>query len=113
MKIIRKNQAKKFENSPLCIAYEYPLGDKDINSAVIEIKGRYPHQGRIVNLKCKEIVHILSGSVLLEVEGKKVKLKKGDEVLILPKEKYYWDGNCQIFTACTPGWYPKQHKEVK
>ncbi len=113
MKVIRKNQTKRFKNSPVCIAHEYPLGDKDINGVVIELKGRYPDKGRVVNLKCKELVYLLDGSVLLEVEGKKIKLEKGDEVLIMPKEKYLWDGNCRIFTACTPAWYPEQHKEVK
>lgn len=113
MKVIRKNQTNRFENSPVCIAIEYPLGDKDINGAVIELKGRYPDKGRVVNLKCKELVYVLEGSVLLEVEGRKVKLEKGDEVLIMPKEKYHWEGNCKIFTACAPAWFPEQHKMVK
>jgi molybdopterin converting factor small subunit len=113
MKVVRSSQTRINENSPVCIAIEYPFDDKDINAAVIKIKGRYPDKGRVVNLKCKELVHILNESILLVIEGKKVELKKGDQVLIMPKEKYYWDGNCEILTVCTPAWYPEQHEEVE
>ncbi len=39
MKFISKNQTKTFKNSDTCTAIEYPLGDKDINGAVIELNG--------------------------------------------------------------------------
>jgi hypothetical protein len=55
MKVVRLNQTKEFKNSDFCTATEYPLGDKDINGAVIELKGRYPDKGQVVNYKCKEI----------------------------------------------------------
>lgn len=48
MKVIHKNQTKEFKNSEFCTAIEYPLGDKDINCAVIELNGRYPDKGRVV-----------------------------------------------------------------
>lgn len=51
MKVVYKKQTKQFKNSPVCTAIEYPLGDKDINGAVIELNGRYPDKGRVVNLK--------------------------------------------------------------
>lgn len=113
MKIVRKDQTIQFKNSPVCIATEYPLHDKDINGAVIELSGRYPDKGRVVNLKCKELAYVMKGSVNLYVEGKKVELQEGDMVLIYPKEKYYWDGNCTLFIPCTPAWSLEQHKEVK
>ena len=54
MKIVNKNQVEVFKNSDVCTAIEYPLEDKDINGAIIELSGRYPSKGRVVNLKCKE-----------------------------------------------------------
>jgi mannose-6-phosphate isomerase-like protein (cupin superfamily) len=113
MKVIYKNQIKKHNNSKVCLAHEYHLGDKDINGAVIEIKGRYPDKDRVVNLKCKELVYILEGSGKVVVDGKTVKFKRGDMILIYAGEKYYWNANCIILTACTPAWYSKQHKIVK
>lgn len=41
MKIIHRNQTKKFRNSEVCFGNEYSLRDKEINGAVIEVRGRY------------------------------------------------------------------------
>ena len=112
MKVVKKSQSKRFKNSDKCTAYEYPLNDKDINGSVIKIAGRYPDNGSVMNEVCKELAFVLSGTVTLNADGKKVKLEKGDEVLIEPGEKYYWDGKCKLFIVCTPAWYPKQHREV-
>lgn len=113
MKIIHKNQTKIFKNSDACTATEYPMEDKDINGAVIELKGRYPDKGRVVNLKCKELAYVIKGSGRLVVEGKEMKLNEGDLVLIEAGEKFFWEGNLIMFMPCTPAWYPGQYKEVK
>lgn len=112
MKIIRKNQAKVYKNSDVCVAIEYPLGDKDINGAVVEMNGRYPDKGRVVNLKCKELVYIIKGSGKVIIENKEVKFTKEDLILIKPGEKYYWEGDSTMFMSCTPAWYLEQHKEI-
>lgn len=62
MKVVFKNQTHEFKNSNVCIAIEYPLGDKDINGAVIKLKGRYPGKGWVVNLKCKELAYVMKGN---------------------------------------------------
>ena len=113
MKFISKNQTKIFKNSENCTAIEYPAGDKDINGAVIELTGRYPIKGRIVNLKCKELAYVIKGSGKIVVEGKEINLNEGDLILIEPGEKYFWEGNSKIFASCTPAWYLEQHKEVE
>ena len=56
MKEAKLEQAKEFKNSDSCIALEYPLGDKDINAAVVKLNGRYPEKGMAVNTECKEII---------------------------------------------------------
>ena len=112
MKLIRKNQTKEFKNSDQCLAIEYPLGDKDINGAVIKLNGRYPDKGRVVNTVCKEMAYIIKGTGKLVVEGQDVNFSEGDLILIDKNEKYYWQGNFEIFTTCVPAWYPQQHKTV-
>lgn len=113
MKEIRKDQTQRFKNSPVCTAIEYPLGDEDINGAVIELAGRYPDEGRVVNEKCKGLSFIISGSGKVVVEGKEVELQEGDMVLIEPGERYYWDGEMTMLMSCTPAWSPEQYKEVE
>lgn len=113
MKLIRKNQTKIFKNSDKCIAIEYPLEDKDINGAVIELEGRYPEKGRVVNEECKEIAYILEGFGRLVIEGKEIEFNQSDLLLLEPGEKYYWEGNFKMFVPCVPAWWPEQHKEVE
>jgi mannose-6-phosphate isomerase-like protein (cupin superfamily) len=112
MKAVYKNQSHEFRNSLVCTAIEYPLGDKDINGAVIKLKGRYPDKGRVVNLKCKELAYVIKGAGRVVVEGKEIQLHQGDLVLIEPGEKYYWEGEMELFMPCAPAWYPEQHKEI-
>lgn len=108
------NTAKVVNVTDTCTAIEYPLGDKDINAVVIKINGRYPKQGRTVNEKCKELAYVIGGIGQLTVEGQTVELKKGAVVLIMPCERFFWEGqDLEIFMPCTPAWYPEQHKEVE
>jgi mannose-6-phosphate isomerase-like protein (cupin superfamily) len=112
MKIIHKNETKIFKNNDVCTAIEYPLGDKDINGAIIELNGRYPDKGNVANEICKELAYVIKGSGKVVVEGKETKLNEGDLVLIEPGEKYFWQGDMTLFVPCTPAWYPEQHKEI-
>lgn len=113
MKVITKNQTHEYKNNEACVAFEYPLNDKDINGAVIEIKGRYPNKGRVVNNKCKELSYIINGSGKVVIEQEEVILREGDLILIEPGERYYWDGNMTMFVSCVPTWYVEQHQEVE
>ena len=112
MKKISKEEGKRLEASNSCDVIEYPLGDKDINGAVAEIRGRYPEKDRVVNTECKELVYVIEGKGKVVVEGEDYEFEKGDVLLIEPGEKYYWEGTFKIFMPCTPAWYPEQHKEV-
>ena len=113
MKIVRQKETKVFKNSAVCTALEYPLGDKDINGAVIELAGRYPDEGWVVNRKCKEQAYIISGSGKLVVDGEETEFREGDLLLIEPGEKYFWEGALTMFVPCAPAWYPEQHEELK
>ncbi len=113
MKIVRKEDRKLHKNSDLCLAYEYPWENKDINGAVIDIKGRYPEKGFVVNKVCTEIVLVLEGSGILGLGSESINFTKEDMILIEPNEKYYFDGDCKILAACSPSWYPEQHIELE
>ena len=113
MKIIHKNQSQIHKNDEACLAAEYPMADKDINGAVIELTGRYPDKGRAVNLRCKILSYVISGNGKVVVEGEEVNLNQGDLILIEPGEKYFWQGNLKLFISSTPAWSPEQYKEVE
>jgi len=78
-----------------------------INGAVIKLSGRYPDKGRAVNEICKEMGYIISGSGKLTIEDEEYELSAGDLVLINPGEKFYWQGEMEMFMPCAPAWTPE------
>lgn len=113
MTITQKNQAKIIKISKTATAYEYPIMDNAIHGAVIEINGRYPEKGRVVNEKVTELGFVIEGSGKIVIENKEINFEKYDQILIKPKQKYYWFAKATLFMACSPAWYPSQHKQVK
>jgi mannose-6-phosphate isomerase-like protein (cupin superfamily) len=112
MSIARKESAKEIRVSDTMTAYEYPEMDKAIHGAVVKLTGRYPESGRVVNEKCTEIGFVIEGSGKLFLEGEEIDFKEGDQLLIRPGQRYYWEANTTMFMPCSPTWYPEQHKEV-
>ncbi len=113
MKFIQKSQANSFTNGPTCAGIEYPLGDKDINIAVVTVNGRYPEQGYAINEVCKEVGYVMSGRGSVTIGYQIQELAVGDAVLIQPGEKFYWRGeNLEMMMPCSPAFYPEQHKTI-
>lgn len=113
MKHIKQKQAQKVQNSQHCWVYEYPSDSKEINGAFVEMTGREPDAGRVVNIVCKELAYVIEGSGKIVIEGTELSLEKGDMVLIEPGEKFYWDGDMTLFLSCSPAWYLEQYKKTE
>jgi mannose-6-phosphate isomerase-like protein (cupin superfamily) len=109
--LIKKSERVKHVNSPACIAYAYEHKDKDINIAFIEIKGRYPDKGSVLNKVCKELIFIIKGRGKVGINNKKFSIKEGDSVLIQPNQKYFLQGKLDTVVCCHPTWYSEQHVE--
>jgi len=110
MKVVLLEDAIRHVNSENSVSLEYENNDKDINIAVVEISGRYPDKGRMMNTVCKELIYIIDGNGQIFIEGNKIQLKTGDTILIEPYEKYYWEGKLKVIPACTPAWNIEQVK---
>lgn len=72
MNIARKEQTKEIKVSNTMTAYEYPEMDSAIHGAVVELKGRYPEGGRVMNEKVAEIGFIIKGSGKLVIEDEEI-----------------------------------------
>ena len=101
MEIIKKNQSQVF-NYDTITAYEYASKNKYINIGLVKINGRYPKQNFIINQDVTELIYIIDGSVQLTTDSEQYSLSSGDVVIISPKEKYFFKGNCTVLTPCTP-----------
>lgn len=113
MKISTKENTTQHKNNAFCEVIAHHLEDKNIDCAISKISGRYPTAGRVTNMACSELAYVFEGNGKVVIEGKEVNLNAGDAILIEAGEKYFWDGNMQIFISCRPAWYPEQHQPVE
>lgn len=113
MKLVKLNEAEKFNNSDKCTVWEYPLGDKDIDCATAVIKGRYPDKGYCMNEECKELIYVVEGNGTLNKKEETIHFQKGDVILIDKGEAYFWEANCNIVMPCTPSWYTEQYRIIE
>jgi mannose-6-phosphate isomerase-like protein (cupin superfamily) len=113
MNHIKADESVRYENSQNCVAFEYEFdGEKDINSAVIELSGRYPDSGFSMNTICKEIIYVIEGSGQVGISDNTTQLKRGDMVRIKPNEHYYFVGKMKLLISSSPAWYPEQYRTV-
>lgn len=112
MKISYKNQAIKRKNSEVCVVTEYPMIDRDLDFAIVNVSGRYPDYKFAMNKKCKEIVYIQDGEGKVVVNNIEYLLHAGDVVLIEAGEKFYWEGNLTLGISCNPAFEIAQHQIV-
>jgi len=111
-KVIKRKDTVQYKNSSNCIAYEYPSDDKNMNVALVEIDGRYPDTGYVMNEKVKELVYVEEGEGKVIIEEEEYELKDKDVVIIQPKQKYFFYGKFKLLVFCTPPWYQGQHKNI-
>jgi mannose-6-phosphate isomerase-like protein (cupin superfamily) len=109
--IIKMGERKKSDNGKSCVAYEYPLGDREIDVAFIEVDGRYPSVGCVTNTVVKETVFVIEGRGKVVIDDIEHLLGDHDAILILPKQKYFFDGKFKLVVSCSPAWYAAQHRE--
>ncbi len=113
MKIVKLHDSKNGQNSEICKTIEYSFQDKDIDLGIATITGRFPSTGYALNEISKELVYVLEGKGTIYFENKKIDYSKGDAILILPHEKYYYETNYSLVSlSCTPAWSKEQHKIV-
>ena len=110
MKVVKKSESREHTNSDACLAIEYPLGEPDINGAVIKLNGRYPEKGWCMNRKCKELAYVIKGKGIIHASDKEQEISEGDLIFIPPGEKFYWEGEMKMFMPCTPAWTPEQYE---
>lgn len=113
MQIIKKEEAEVGQNSDVCKTLEYSFQDKDIDLGIATITGRFPDEGYACNLVSKELVYVLEGEGILHFQDKEFTYSKGDAILILPNEKYYYETKHSVVAlSCAPAWMVEQHKII-
>ena len=109
MKVIKSSEAVLYKNSDVCDAITYQLHEQKISIALIKLRGRYPSKGYAKNRICNELVYVIQGKGKLVVGNKVVFFAKGDVIVIVKGEKYYWEGKCSLLMPSYPAFSAAQH----
>jgi len=109
MEFVSLKKSTSLQPTSTTTIHEYMMTDPIINGAVADIQGRYPEKGFVVNTTSREIVYVIDGSGIVGLLDKEVSITVGDVLLLLPNEKYYWQGTLKLFMATTPRFDPAQH----
>ena len=90
MKIVKEEQAKKFEYAKTSSVLEYSLtlNENNLDFCINEIKGRYPESGYCSNYECEELCYILEGVGKICRRDGSSNFKKGDVIYIAKKDVY-------------------------
>jgi mannose-6-phosphate isomerase-like protein (cupin superfamily) len=115
MEFISKTQSAYFTNGPTCTGYGFSFSDKGMDIAIVTVNGKYPEKGYVLNEISREIAYILKGGGKLVMGDGAIKdVQPGDALIILPGEKYRWEGdNLEMLMPCSPAFDPAQHKQVE
>lgn len=108
MNVRKEHEAKRFENSHVCVAFEYEQPTNAMDMARIELSGRYPSDGWSLNTICEAIVYVMKGEGRFCTPDKVVEIAAGDQIHIPPNEKYNFEGAMELLFASTPKWSPEQ-----
>lgn len=108
-----KNENRERHANGACTVYEYPHGDPQASVACAEIRGRYPGSGFALNEKVKELFIVTKGKGRITVGVRSYELSEGDSAMILPGEKYFFEGNLDMFLCNSPAWERDQYREVE
>lgn len=84
-----------------------------MNAAVIELSGRYPDEGWALNTACTSLVHIVKGKGTVSTGRRTEELSADDQILLMPNEKYFFDGTMKLLYIASPAWTPEQAEHVE
>lgn len=113
MKLRKISEAIRHENSLVCTAYEYQMPTRELDSAVIEITGRYPESGWVMNTACTSLVHIIKGEGHVISEAGSQALEEDGQLLIEKGEKYAFEGTMKLLFSAAPAWSSDQVESVQ
>lgn len=111
--LIKKEDSGKKQNSPACTVWEYEFPTKNFGLATALVNGRYPENGKALNLECEEIYFVISGSGVIHSGKGDFSIKEGDAYFFEKNESYWVEGkDLRVSVINAPKWNFEQYKLV-
>lgn len=87
--LIKKENTCKKENSPSCTVWEYDFWNQELWFAIIEINGRFPDIGKVINHESNELFYVFEGKWIIHHETWNFEINPWDS-FFCEKGKRYW-----------------------
>jgi len=100
--LIKANEARKKENSPWTIVWEYEIGSKELWFAIAHIDGRHPEIGKFTNHVCDEMYYVMWGEWIVHDENWEYAITEWD-CFLFEKEKKFWVEGKKLKVALPTG----------
>lgn len=111
--LIKKENARKKENSPGCIVREYDFPHKELGLANAHITGRFPETGKAINNECNEIYYIISGTWTIHHESWTYPITAWDCFFFEKSKRYRVEGdNLHILLSTAPARFLQQYNQI-
>lgn len=109
-----KIEGMPFTNSPVCSGIGFVQAGAGADIAKIDLTGRYPEHGWVVNETIYELAYVTEGAgqFITKNDGS-IPIQKGDAISITAGTQYAWNGHVTLIITCTPPFNPNQHKQVE
>lgn len=109
-----KLDGSPFENSPVCKGVGFALEGASMDLAKIELAGRYPERGWVMNETSHEMAYILRGNgEFISENNETIEVGEGEVISIATGKKYAWSGTMTLVVACNPPFDPSKHKHME
>ncbi len=109
--LVKKQKAQVFKK-PTCTVFEYG-GTKNLDLAIVDIKGGYPEKGWAKNEKVDMTYFVLKGGGKFYLGDEIFEISVGDLVMIEKGKWYQVEGDMRVVMASSPAWSPGQYEEKK
>jgi mannose-6-phosphate isomerase-like protein (cupin superfamily) len=108
---ITKDDSTKKEYSPDCVVWEYEIPTEHVSIATAYINGRFPVNGKALNLRSEQIYYVVSGTGSIHTEKGVTSINEADVFYFEKGEPYWMEGKqLKIAIINSPAWSPQQYE---
>lgn len=111
--LIKANEARRKENSPWTIVWEYDTPNKELWFALAEIDGRHPEVGKFINHTSNQMYYVTSGEWVVHDENWEYTITEWDCFLFEKEKQFRVEGKkLKVVLSTGPARFLDQYEEV-
>lgn len=96
------------------IIFKYPTPTKEMDIALMKVKGRHPKNRKsfILEHTCQFVIYVIKGSGKIYAGDQIFDVKVGDVLFVPTENKFAVEGTLEYITVDSPAFFPDQSEEI-